>query len=83
MSCLLAFARIPHKKITAGQGLTKPMTKKEILQLLENRFQLEMIRIFREEFEEKEGKSGVLERIDRLLDEINELKKKLETFDNN
>ena len=59
------------------------MTKKEMLQLLENRFQqLEMIRIFREEFEEKEGKSGVLERIDRLLDEINELKKKLGTFDN-
>ena len=59
------------------------MTKKEILQLLENRFQqLEMIRIFREEFEEKEGKRGVLERIDRLLDEINELKKKLGTFDN-
>lgn len=60
------------------------MTKKEILQLLENRFQqLEMIRFFREEFEEKEGKSGVLERIDRLLDEINELKRKLESFDGN
>ncbi len=60
------------------------MTKKEMLQLLENRFQqLEMIRIFRKEFEEKEGKRGVLERIDRLLDEINELKKKLGTFDNN
>lgn len=60
------------------------MTKKQIIQLLENRFQqLEMIRIFREEFEEKEGKRGVLERIDRLLDDINELKQKLNTFDNN
>ncbi len=59
------------------------MTKKQITQLLENRFQqLEMISIFRKEFEEKEGKSGVLKQIDRLLDEINELKKKLETFDN-
>ena len=60
------------------------MTKKQIIQLLENRFQqLEMIRIFRKEFEEKEGKSGVMERIDSLLDEINEMKSKLETFDNN
>jgi hypothetical protein len=40
-----------------------------------------MIRIFREEFEEKDGKRGILDRIDRLLDEINELKKLLETFD--
>lgn len=58
------------------------MTKKQIMQLLENRFQqLEMIRIFREEFEDKDGRRGVLDRIDRLLDEINELKKLLETFD--
>ena len=51
------------------------MTKREIKLLLKNRFQqLEIIRLYSAEFEEKEGKKAVLERIDKLLDEINQFK---------
>ncbi len=55
------------------------MTRKQLTQLLENRFQqLKIINMYREDFEKIEGKSALLLRIDKLLDEINEIRKKLE-----
>jgi hypothetical protein len=57
------------------------MSKKDILQRLKSLSdQLKLIHLYKDEFLKIEGRRGVENRIDSILDEMNELNKKLKEW---